>query len=199
MLLLHGDHPSGFSIFGYDLPRLHAAINDLPPALLLAALILELLYLLRHRESFRSASYWTLIFGTIGTALAVGSGLLAEDAAAHSGEAHELMEVHKTWALVSLGLFVVLAGWRIWRERVMARAERWGALVATLFAFSILARTAAHGGELVFGHATGISSDVLKDELDDRAKGPHDANGMIMGGEHDDHADSAVAHEHDSH
>ncbi|MEO8031824.1 MAG: DUF2231 domain-containing protein [Gemmatimonadota bacterium] len=204
MLLLHGDHPSGFSIFGYDLPRLHAAINDLPPALLLAALILELLYLLRHRESFRSASYWTLVFGTIGTALAVGSGLLAEDAAAHSGEAHQLMETHKTWALVSLGLFVVLAGWRIWRERVMSRAERWGGLVATLFAFSILARTAQHGGELVFGHATGISTDVLKDELEDRAKGGHDEHGMPMGAAHDedhdhDHADTAEAHQHDSH
>ncbi|HKV76411.1 MAG TPA: DUF2231 domain-containing protein [Gemmatimonadales bacterium] len=198
MLLLHGDHPSGFHLFGYDLPRLHAAINDLPPALLLAAVLLELLYLLKGRESFKAASYWTLIFGTIGTALAVGSGLLAEDAAPHSGAAHELMETHETWAFVSLGLFVVLAGWRIWRERVMSRGERWGALAATLFAFSILTRTAQHGGSLVFDHATGISSDVLKDELDERAKGGHDEHGNVEDHDHD-HADSAEAHEHDAH
>jgi uncharacterized membrane protein len=196
MLLFHGDHPSGFSLFGYDLPRLHAAINDLPPALLLAAVLFELLYLLRNRESLRAASYWTLILGTVGTALAVGSGLLAEDAAPHSGVAHELMEVHETWALVSLGLFVVLAGWRIWRERIMARGERWAGLLATLFAFSILARTAQHGGNLVFGHAAGISSDVLRDELEERAKGDHDEHGNVVGHEH---GDSAEAHEHDEH
>jgi uncharacterized membrane protein len=196
MLLLHGDHTSGFSLFGYDLPRLHAALNDLPPALLLAAVLLELLYLLRNRESLKAASYWTLILGTVGTALAVGSGLLAEDAAPHSGAAHDLMETHETWALVSLGLFVVLAGWRIWRERIMARGERWAGLLAALFAFSILARTAQHGGNLVFEHAAGISSDVLKDELEERAKGGHDEHGKPTG--HDE-ADSAEAHEHDAH
>jgi uncharacterized membrane protein len=195
MLLFHGDHTSGFSIFGYDLPRIHAVLNDLPAALLGTAVLLELLYLWRNKESFRSASYWTLVIGTIGTALAVGSGLLAEDAAPHSGEAHELMETHETWALVSLGLFVVLAAWRIWRENRMQRRERWAAVLATLFAFTILARTAQHGGELVFGHATGISSEVLKDELEDRAKGPHDEHGMTMDADHDqDHADSATTH-----
>jgi uncharacterized membrane protein len=196
MLLFHGDHTSGFTLFGYDLPRLHAAINDLPPALLLAAVLFELIYLLKGRESLKAASYWTLILGTVGTALAVGSGLLAEDAAPHSGVAHELMEVHETWALVSLGLFVVLAGWRIWRERIMRRRERWAGLLATLFAFSILTRTAQHGGDLVFEHATGISTDVLKDEIEERAKGGHDENGQTMP---HDHGDSAEAHEHDSH
>lgn len=197
LMLLHGDHASGFSIFGYDLPRIHAVLNDLPAALLGTALLLELLYLLRNKESFRSASYWTLVIGTIGTALAVGSGLLAEDAAPHSGEAHELMESHETWALVTLGLFVVLAGWRIWRENKMQRGERWAAVLATLFAFSILTRTAQMGGNLVFDHATGISSDVLKDELEDRAKGPHDEHGMTEEDHDHDHADTAAAHEHD--
>lgn len=198
MLLLHGDHSTGFTLFGYDLPRIHAVLNDLPAALLLSAVLLELLYLLRYKESFRAASYWTLVFGTVGTALAVGSGLLAEDIAPHSGAAHQIMENHKTWALVTLAIFVGLAGWRIVREKVMARGERWALLLLAVFGSTILIRTAAHGGSLVFDHATGISTDALKDELEERAKGDHDENGQPMDMDHD-HGDSAEAHEHDAH
>jgi uncharacterized membrane protein len=198
MLLFHGDHSTGFTLFGYDLPRIHAALNDLPAALLLTAVLLELLYLVRHKETFRAASYWTLVFGTVGTALAVGSGLLAEDVAPHSGAAHQIMENHETWGLVTLAIFVVVAGWRIWREKTMGRGERWAVLAVAIFGSSILIRTAQHGGDLVFNHATGISTDVLKDELEERAKGDHDENGQTEGHDHE-HGDSAEAHEHDAH
>ena len=32
-LLLHGDAAASTGLFGYDAPRLHAVINDFPPAL----------------------------------------------------------------------------------------------------------------------------------------------------------------------
>jgi len=50
-------------MFGYDWPRLHAALNDLPTALLVTAALFELLALATRREAFRQVSFWTLIAG----------------------------------------------------------------------------------------------------------------------------------------
>ena len=44
-LLLHGDAAASSGLFGYDAPRLHAVINDFPPALLVVGVLLELAYL----------------------------------------------------------------------------------------------------------------------------------------------------------
>ena len=40
-------------MFGYDWPRLHAALNDLPTALLVTAVVFQLLALATRREAFR--------------------------------------------------------------------------------------------------------------------------------------------------
>ena len=40
-------------MFGYDWPRLHAALNDLPAALLLVAVIFDILAALTKRPAFR--------------------------------------------------------------------------------------------------------------------------------------------------
>ena len=79
-------------MFGYDWPRLHAALNDLPAALLLMAAHFELLGLATRREGFRHASFWTLVAGAIGGAAAVLSGLQAEEHIAHGEAVHRVME-----------------------------------------------------------------------------------------------------------
>ncbi len=128
MLFLHGDGGGGF--LGYDLPRLHAALNDFPPALLVAAVIFEILFLLTKRDSLRIAAYWTLLAGVIGAGLAVLSGLGAEDKIAHGEAVHEIMEEHEELAFITTGIFAVVAIWRLWRERVMSRGERMAALLS---------------------------------------------------------------------
>src|SRR5262245_13782601 len=121
MLLLHGDGGGGF--LGY-LPRLHAALNDFPAALLATAVVFEILFLLTKRDSLRVAAYWMLIAGVIGAGLAVLSGLGAEDRIAHGEAVHEIMEEHEELAFITTGIFGVVAVWRLWRERVMSRGER---------------------------------------------------------------------------
>src|SRR5919202_5974402 len=111
-------------MLGYDWPRLHAALNDLPTALLLTALIFDIAAFATRRESLRLVSFWTLVAGAIGGIAAVVSGLQAEDHIAHGEAVHEIMETHETLALTTLGVFAVLALWRIIRERRMRMAER---------------------------------------------------------------------------
>src|ERR687885_237164 len=106
-------------MLGYDWPRVHAALNDLPTALLLVALLFEIGALATRRDGLRVVSFWTLIVGAIGGAAAVISGLQAEDHIAHGEAVHQVMETHEKFALITLGVFGVLALWRILRERKM--------------------------------------------------------------------------------
>jgi uncharacterized membrane protein len=164
-------------MLGYDWPRLHAALNDLPTALLLTSLLFQIAALATKRDGFRLVSFWTLIVGAVGGAAAVISGLQAEDHIAHGEAVHEIMETHEKFALITLGVFAVLALWRIVRERKMRGAERAIVLVLTLVGVGILFVTANYGGRLVFEHAAAIPSNVLQEELHERSEGHHHHGG----------------------
>jgi uncharacterized membrane protein len=157
-------------MFGYDWPRLHAALNDLPTALLVTAALFELLALATRRESFRQVSFWTLVVGALGGAAAVLSGLQAEESIDHGDAVHQVMETHELLAFVTLGIFGVLALWRVLRERRMGAAERALALAATLAGAGALIATSVYGGRLVFDHAAGIPTDVLTAETRSRGE-----------------------------
>lgn len=175
-------------MFGYDWPRLHAALNDLPVALLLVVALFELLALATRKESFRQVSFWTLIVGAIGGVAAVLSGLQAEENIAHGDAVHQVMETHELLGFITLAIFGVLAVWRIWRERRMGTTERSLALAVSLGGAGVLIATAAYGGRLVFDHAAGISTEVLTSETRNRTEGHEHAAG-------EGHGDAG--HEHD--
>jgi uncharacterized membrane protein len=177
-------------MFGYDWPRLHAALNDLPAALLVTAVFFDLLAGLTRRPSLRQAGFATMIAGTIGAGVAVLSGLQAEDDIAHGEAVHSLMETHETLALTTLGIFAVLVIWRLLRERRMNPGERALSLVASLAGAGVLVATAAYGGKLVFEHAAGIPSQALEQELHERTEGHHH-----HAGEAEEHEPTGEEHE----
>jgi uncharacterized membrane protein len=179
---------------GYDWPRLHAALNDLPAALLIGAVVFDLLAAATRREGLRAASFWTLMLGTLGAAAAVISGLQAEEHIAHGDAVHRVMETHESLALSSAGLFAVLAIWRIARERRMSSAERSVALALGLAGAGVLTATGVYGGKLVFEHAAGVPTEVLQDEIGQRAAGHHHEAGEEHGDEPREHAEEP--HEH---
>lgn len=175
-------------MFGYDWPRLHAALNDLPTALLVTAALFELLALATRKEGFRQVSFWTLIVGAVGGVAAVLSGLQAEENIAHGDAVHRVMETHELLAFVTLGVFGTLAVWRLLRERKMGTGERALALAATLGGAGVLIATAVYGGRLVFDHAAGIPTEVLTSETQSRTQGHEHAPG-------ESHGDDGHSHE----
>ncbi|HEU4953606.1 MAG TPA: DUF2231 domain-containing protein [Gemmatimonadales bacterium] len=182
-------------MFGYDWPRLHAALNDLPAALLIGAVLFDLLAAATRRDGLRVASFWTLMLGALGAAAAVISGLQAEDHIAHGEAVHRLMETHERLALITAGIFGVLALWRLLRENRMSQAERALALALGLGGAGVLTATGVYGGKLVFEHAAGVPSEVLQNELHERAEGHHHhGEGEAHGDADDEHAEEA--HEH---
>jgi uncharacterized membrane protein len=157
-------------MLGYDWPRLHAALNDLPVALLLAAVLFDLLAVATKRQSFRQIGVWTMLVGAIGGAVAVLSGLEAEEHISHGEAVHRVMETHEQLGLITLGVFGVLTLWRIVRERRMGPRERALSLILSIGGVGVLFATAVYGGKLVFEHAAGIPTGVLQAEIQERTK-----------------------------
>ena|SRR5215218_446247 len=167
-------------MLGYDWPRLHAALNDLPTALLLTAVLFDVLALATRRDAFRQASFWTLIVGAVGGAAAVISGLQAEEHIAHGEAVHRVMETHETLGLITLGVFGVLALWRLTRDRRMGKGERTLGVIASVAGVGVLVATAVYGGRLVFEHAAGIPTSVLQGEMHERSEGHHHSEGVEL-------------------
>lgn len=182
-------------MFGYDWPRMHAVLNDLPAALLLMAVVFEIAAAVTKRPGHRSAGFWTLIAGTVGGVAAVISGLQAEEHIAHGEAVHELMETHERLALITLGIFAVVALWRIARDARMGSGERVASLAVSVAGAGLLLATGMYGGKLVFDHAAGIPTPVLQAEMHERSEGHHHHGGAegAEGGEaehdHDDDHD----------
>lgn len=152
----------------YDAARWHAALNDLPAALLLATVLFDLGAWLWKRESLAWAAIWTLWLGVVGGWAAVIAGNLAEESIDHGEAIHELMERHELLGYVTMGIFTVVLLWKLWRRVGRSAAEEWalrGLSVAGLVALLVLGNV---GGQLVFQHAAGVSNERMRDELLDR-------------------------------
>jgi uncharacterized membrane protein len=160
-------------MLGYDWPRLHALLNDFPIALLVTAVFFDLLALATRRVVLRQVGFSLLLVGALGAIAAVVSGLQAEEHIDHGEAVHQVMGTHEQFALISLGVFGVLALWRLFRERRMGGPERTATVIASLAGVGVLFATGFYGGKLVFEHAAGIPSPVLQEELHERSEGHH--------------------------
>ena len=180
-------------MFGYDWPRFHAAVNDLPAALLLVTVLFDLGAWLTKRESLKAAALWTLWAGVIGGWVAVIAGLQAEDVIQHGEAIHELMETHETLALTTMSIFTVVLAWKLFRRARLTPPEELGLRLLGVAGLVTVVWTGAIGGKLVFEHSAGVPTQMMKAEIENRAKGHQHEAGE---GEEHHHGDSSEAHEH---
>ena len=178
-----------------DWVRLHAALNDLPAGLLLAAILFDLLGAINKKDSLRAAGFWCLITGVVGGILAAVAGEAAEEGVVHGDAAHALVETHETMAYVVLGLFGLLAAWRLVR-RVPGRQEQTAFTTAGIVGVALLVLTARMGGDLVFKHAAGIDGHVLQHQLEERQGGSHHHDDDAMPADSAKAAADTAGHSH---
>lgn len=160
-------------MLGYDWPRFHAAVNDLPAALLFVTVLFDLGAWLTKRESLKAAALWTLWAGVIGGWIAVIAGLRAEDVIEHGDAIHDLMKTHKTLALSTMGIFTVVLAWKLIRRAKLGGAEELGLRVLSLAGLVGIVSTGVIGGKLVFDHAAGVPAATMQAEIENRAAEHH--------------------------
>jgi len=182
-------------MFGYDMPRLHAALNDLPAALLVVSVLFELAAWGLKRESLKWAALWTLWAGVIGGWAAVITGELAEDVIEHGDAIHELMETHETLAITTMIVFTVVLGWKLWRRFALSSIEDVVLRLLSVAGLVLIVLTGAWGGKMMFEHAAGIPMKTMQAEMENREAGHHHHEGAE--GDEDEHG-SPAAHPADS-
>src|SRR5881396_69601 len=160
-------------MLGYDWPRLHAAVNDLPAALLVVTVLFDLAAWLTKRASLQAAAIWTLWAGVLGGWAAVLAGLQAEDAIEHGEAVHDLMETHETLALVTMGIFSVVLAYKLIRRARLSGVEEAALRLLSVAGLVGIVWTGRIGGKLVFDHAAGIPAATMQAELEDREPGHH--------------------------
>jgi len=180
-------------MLGYDWPRFHAAVNDLPAALLFVTVLFDLGAWVTKRDSLKSAAVWTLWAGVIGGWVAVLAGLQAEDVVEHGEAIHELMETHETVALTTMGIFTVVLGWKLFRRSKLTSAEEAGLRVLSVAGLVAIIWTGVLGAKLMFEHAAGIPNATLQAEIENREAGHHHEAGEAEEHEHAAPADTAKA------
>ena len=180
-------------MFGYDWPRVHALVVSFPVALLTTAVFFELAALVLKKDGLRRTGFALLLVGTVSAGVAVLIGLQAEDAIQHGPAIHRLMEEHEELAYFTLGIFGVVALWRLVREGKMGGGERIAAFVLSLAGLGFLADTGHHGGKMVFEHAAGVPDSTLQAELQNRKEGHDHAAGAAADHHADDHDHGAAA------
>lgn len=180
----------------FDTPaELHAALNDLPAALLFASVAFDWAGSATKKDSLKSAAYWCLIVGVVGAILAVLSGLSAEGWVEHGGNTHRFIERHETLAIATTVFFGVLAGWRVFRANDLPGKERPIYLGVSTIGLGLLMWVGHLGGTLVFRQGLGVPSSVMTEALIDR-DGEHV---HAPGEEHDEEGEGAQGeadHEH---
>ena len=180
-------------MFGYDWPRFHAAVNDLPAALLFVTVLFDIGAWLTKRESLKAAALWTLWAGVIGGWIAVIAGLQAEDVIEHGEAIHELMETHETLALTTMGIFTVVLAWKLFRRARLTPPEEAGLRLLSVAGLVTVVWTGVIGGKMVFEHSAGVPTRMMKAEIENRAAGHHHEPGEEEEHEHA-HPDSAHKH-----
>src|SRR5438046_3277093 len=160
--------PPRIRMLGYDWPRFHAAVNDLPAALLFVTVLFDLGAWVTKRDSLKSAAVWTLWAGVIGGWVAVLAGLQAEDVIAHGEAIHELMETHETVALTTMGIFTVVLGWKLFRRSKLTSAEEAGLRVLSVAGLVPIIWPGALASELTFEHAARLPTPTWPAQIETR-------------------------------
>ena len=137
-------------MFGLDL---HPAVVHFPVALAAVGALVELIYLVVHRQWVRWFGPLLLTLALAGSGVAYFSGNAVHDKAVDQGVPHSAIEKHQDsclWALGTLGLATLLS----WAVRMSGRGL-WLSTIIAIAAAGLTIYTGYLGAELVYRHGAG--------------------------------------------
>ena len=145
----------------------HPMVIHFPLVALVAAVALDALGAWSGSSRWRLTATFLWWVGLLGAVAAVATGLIAFNRVEHSEMAHLQMVLHRNLAFAAVAILSATAIWR-WRRPL----SRGAALLGVLGAAGLLG-VGYLGGELVFRHAVGVSTEMIEQLMMERGGHSH--------------------------
>lgn len=137
------------------LQNLHPLVIHFPIALLMGAALFYVAAWIGKSERFAHSAFWVLVLGALSLAVAVASGLYAEQGVMLSLSVREhLLRPHKTYMLVTLGMCATLTVWAL-IARPFPKKRRLPFLFLLLVMIGVMTVGADFGGRMVYDYNAG--------------------------------------------
>lgn len=137
------------------IPNLHPLLVHFPVALITISAVFHIIATVTRNKPCAVLAHTSLWLGALLALPTVLLGWQAFNSVNHDEAGHAAMLVHRAWALSTLAVLVLLAGWDAWRNKVESM-PRWWFTGAAVGAWIMVGVTAWHGGELVYRHGLGV-------------------------------------------
>jgi uncharacterized membrane protein len=141
-----------FDLFGkpeFSLIEAHQASTHMSIGLLLGGVFFDFAGALFKRQPWREAAFWMQMLGTLALVATFALGFYGNPFAGKSNELAQKTEWHKNFAYAVLGVFALLAVWRLARRNKLARWEEGMYALATLVGVALISATGWMGGHIM--------------------------------------------------
>lgn len=140
-----------------SLQNLHPLVIHYPVVFLTGAVLFYFIGWATHRESWAWTGLWLLGLGTLAAAVAVYTGLRADDGVMIAPSVREhILYYHKRYMLAAFTLSAVLSAWAL-MARPMPMRGRSAFLLLLLMLAGLITKGADYGGWMVYGYNAGGS------------------------------------------
>lgn len=135
----------------FKLIELHQASTHLSIGILLGAVIFDVAALLfsTKRLVWRECAFWMQLLGTAFLFVTFALGFWGNPFAGKAHEMGQRTDWHKVFAYVTLGVFALLALWRLKRGLRWGRVESGCYAATTLFGLALISVTGWMGGHIM--------------------------------------------------
>ena len=137
---------------------IHPIIVHFPIALLCVSVAFDILARRWPGSGLRDTSFYCLLAGALGAALAVVTGGMEEELAERAGAPESVLELHESLGTVTLIVFVALLGLRLAMQRGWIKDIPPLTLGLGVIGVVLLALTGYWGGELVYVYGIGVKA-----------------------------------------
>src|SRR3990172_9561222 len=139
---------------------IHPLTVHFPIALLFTSVFFDLLGIITENKNFRQTGFWLLILGLMGGIVAAIFGFWVEEAVEAAGVPEHAVDLHETFAVITLIVFGVLLVFRWWVKNRWSARDRVIYLCTAMLGLLLLGTTGFYGGELVYRYGAGVKSPV---------------------------------------